>query len=69
MQIFRIPYIPYRSLLLSTTILNDSLKLMGHSVFQPFCKCTNSMFGERVKLYVRLKMKYGDYVTSEYALW
>ena len=30
MQKFRIPYIPYRSLLLSTTVLNDYACLQAH---------------------------------------
>ena len=43
MQKFRIPYIPYRSLLLSTTVLNDiqppkhfTIKLQANAVFSGF---------------------------------
>ena len=46
MQKFRIPYIPYRSLLLSTTVLNDNV-IHAHLVFLKFLKliCMNVCLG------------------------
>ena len=38
MRKFRIPYIPYRSLLLSTTVLNDNIKMISR-----VCHADNSV--------------------------
>ena len=38
MRKFRIPYIPYRSLLLSTTVLNESTTVLNDNIGQLYTK-------------------------------
>ena len=83
MRKFRIPYIPYRSLLLSTTVLNDSLHckkillLHDHSVkfTLPLTTLTDNsvfiseMLGEPHNLpYKHVKLSYAIFNTHHYSV-
>ena len=44
MRKFRIPYIPYRSLLLSTTVLNDTQKWLNKEKSTTHCFVRNAIY-------------------------